>query len=271
MSPTPITTARQPNHNSRETSFFSKQIALLATGDEICNGDIVNSNSAEIAQRLFSEGMYSGTHITVGDNLSDIETAIHFLLQKHQALIITGGLGPTSDDVTRQALSQALKKKLVFDAAVWETIVARLTYLGYTNPPESNRQQAFFPENAVIIPNAHGTAAGCMVQVQSNGQFIFMLPGPPAECLPMFNAAVLPVLKEQEFQQVLYHDRWLLSGVNEAEIAEKLDEAISPFNCMTGYRVCYPYIEVKLCSTHQSDFANAILVVEKIVAAYKNR
>ena len=136
-------------------------VALLATGDEIINGDILNSNAQEIAQKLVEHGIQVGMHLTVGDNSAEIRAAISFLLQHHRALIITGGLGPTTDDLTRYALAEVLNRELLFDEPTWQRIVDPLNKLGYTVPPENNRQQALFPEHAVIIPNVHGTAAGC--------------------------------------------------------------------------------------------------------------
>ena len=137
--------------NNSSTTHHS--VALLATGDEICNGDIINSNSQEIAQRLFNQGIHVKTHMTVSDNLTDLETAMQFLLQDHHALIITGGLGPTSDDLTREALSHVLQRPLIFDEPTWHAIVARLNRFGFHTPPESNKQQALFPTGATIIPN----------------------------------------------------------------------------------------------------------------------
>ncbi len=260
---------------TRDKSSATHQVALLATGDEICNGDIINSNSQEIAQRLFSQGIYVGTHMTVSDNLTDLETAMQFLLQNHRALIITGGLGPTSDDLTRQALSHVLQRPLIFDESTWQAIVARLNRFGIHAPPESNRQQALFPQGATIIPNPNGTAAGCMMVKQAaipndsdSEQFIFMLPGPPIECLPLFDKVVLPTLKKNHFQKILYYDKWLLFNISEAEIAEKLDNLSKPFNCVTGYRFWYPYIEFKLYSNDQTDFTTLLPLIKKAIAPY---
>jgi len=260
---------------TRDKSSAAYQVAILATGDEICNGDIANSNSQEIAQRLFSNGIHVGTHMTVADNLTDLETAMQFLLQNHRALIMTGGLGPTSDDLTRQALSHVLQRQLIFDEPTWQTIVARLQRFGFHIPPESNRQQALFPAGATIIPNPNGTAAGCMIKQtifpaqESNAeQFIFMLPGPPIECLPMFDKIVLPALKSSHFQKILYYEKWLLFGISEAQIAEELDKLAQPFDCTTGYRFWYPYIEFKLYSNNQADFTRLVPLIEKAIAPY---
>lgn len=242
------------------------KVALLATGDELVHGDIANTNAQDIARKLYDQGIQIGTHMVAADDIPDIEQAIRYLLDTHQALIMTGGLGPTSDDLTRYALSRVLGVELVFDVPSWEKIVARLKRFGYPTPPESNRQQALFPEGALIIENPNGTAAGCMSEMQS--KLIFMLPGPPMECLPMLQAVVLPKLKSAGFTQVEYHKKWLLFGVSEGQIAETLDQLAKPFQCTTGYRLCYPYIEFKIHSSHQQDFANLSALIEIAIAPY---
>lgn len=241
-------------------------IALLATGDEISNGDILNTNSQEIAYRLFNHGMTLGMQMVTGDSITLIEEAIRYLLSLHRVVIITGGLGPTSDDLTRYALSNALKQPLVFNEDTWHSIETLLKSLGYAHPPDTNRQQALFPHGATIIPNANGTASGCMIKHQD--QWIFMLPGPPRECLPMIDHVVIPTLKENQFQKILYHDKWLLFGVSEGEIAEKLDAIAKPFKCLTGYRLWYPYIEFKIYSDLKEPFDAVVSQIEKAVYPY---
>lgn len=250
---------------SRET-IKTHKIALLATGDEICNGDILNTNAQEIARKLFDNGIHVGMHMAVADQTSEIEQAINFLLQSHDGLIITGGLGPTSDDLTRFALGLSIKKPLVFNEECWQTIVNRLKHFGYSTPPESNRQQALFPEGATIIPNANGTAAGCLIR--HNAKIIFMLPGPPTECLPMLDNIVLPELTSAGFQQIRFHKKWFLFGVSEGQIAEELDQLAKPYDCVTGYRLFYPYIEFKLHSNNQHDFNTLEPLIKKTVAPY---
>jgi nicotinamide-nucleotide amidase len=247
-------------------SKISRNIALLATGDEITQGDIINTNSQEIALRLVNAGIQVKMHAVAPDSINEIAQAIRFLLSSHHALIITGGLGPTSDDLTRYALGNVLESELQFDNATWEGICNRLQKLGYSIPPDSNRQQALFPAGARIIPNPNGTAAGC--EARWKEKIIFMLPGPPLECLPMLENAVLPTLIEAGFQQILYRKKWLLFGVSEGEIAEKLDALAKPFDCVTGYRLWYPYIEFKIFSKNKKDFNSLSALVEKNVRTY---
>lgn len=247
-------------------SISAHKIAILATGDEISNGDILNSNAQKIAQRLSDLGMHVGMHAVAPDNINNIESCIAFLMKSHQALIITGGLGPTSDDLTRFALSKFLDKPLVFHETSWEAIVIRLQRFGYQTPPESNRQQALFPEDANIISNPNGTAGGCWITHQN--QLIFMLPGPPSECLPMIDNIVVPQLIEKQFQHISYRKNWMLFGVSEGQIAETLDEIAKPFDCMTGYRIDYPYIEFKIYSDYQKDFDTLLPLIETAIKPF---
>jgi nicotinamide-nucleotide amidase len=238
-----------------------QKIAILSTGDEVVNGDIVNSNSQEIASRLTNAGMNVRLHMSAPDTISEIEQALEFILKSHAAVIITGGLGPTSDDLTRFALSKILDKPLLFNETVWEEICIRLRRFGYVMPPESNRQQAMFPIDVTIILNPNGTAAGCMAK--RGEQLIFMLPGPPNECLPMIDKLVLPTLLQAGFAQAFFHRRWFLFGVGEGKIAEELDKLAAPFDCVTGYRLFYPYIEFKL---HASDISRVEALIPLIEA-----
>lgn len=223
--------------------MMNPKIALLATGNEIFNGDLLNTNGQAIAKTLFDHCIEVGSHLTVVDDKAIIEQAMRFLLADHAALITIGGLGPTSDDKTRFALGAVIEQPLVFHQASWEALCARLTSMGY-QVPASNRQQALFPQNAQVIPNLNGTAAACKVVWQN--KFIYMLPGPPGECLPIFHDVVLPDLIKQGLQQPLVRQSWLLQGIGESALANELDAIIDMEVCTIGYRASYPYIELKL-------------------------
>ncbi|MDX1902466.1 MAG: competence/damage-inducible protein A [Gammaproteobacteria bacterium] len=247
-------------------SNSDRKIALLATGDEIVHGDIVNTNSRDIARQLIEHHMTPGTQMVASDHIDDIEQAIRYLLQNHDALIMTGGLGPTSDDITRYALSKALNLPLVFHDHVWDNIVQRLHRFGYDTPPESNRQQALFPAGSIVIPNDAGTAAGC--RLEHNDKQIFMLPGPPTECLPMLESIILKQLQQTGFAHESYHANWLLFSVSEGQIAETLDAIAAPLQCQTGYRLSYPYLEFKLYSKDKAQFKMARKKIEEVIQPY---
>jgi nicotinamide-nucleotide amidase len=226
-----------------------QKIAILATGNEIVNGDIANSNGQNIARLLFEHCIGVGSHMTVVDDQVLIEQAMRFLLQDHAALITIGGLGPTSDDKTRFALSTVVDQPLIFHPASWDALHARLSRLGYT-VAESNRQQALFPSQATVIPNTNGTANACKVVWQN--KLIYMLPGPPRECLPIFQQIVLPELLAADFAQPLVRRSWLLQGIGESNLASSLDCIIDHQRCVLGYRASYPYLELKLEASSQT-------------------
>lgn len=219
------------------------KIALLATGDEIINGDIINSNAPKIAEFCIEQGWIVGFHMVVGDDQTEIREAMELLLTRHQVVICTGGLGPTSDDRTRFALGEVVDEPLIFDESAWQSVLARFAQLGLP-AHESNRQQALFPQNASIIPNPNGTAAGCWIEF--NGKIIILLPGPPTECLPMLEQDVLPILKQRLPDENYKIYKWRLFGVSEGEIAARLDDALKTMPGSTGYRIDYPYLEFKI-------------------------
>lgn len=216
-------------------------IALLATGNEIIQGDTLNTNGHHIANALVSEGLETGLHLSCSDNEKEIHDCIAFLAEQHDIIILIGGLGPTSDDRTRFALSRFLKTPLIEFSDALAHIQNKVS--NKTQPlSQGNRQQSLFPENAILLPNPNGTAMGCYY-VASNKVFV-LLPGPPRECLHMFNSSALPLLQQTQHtdKQLL---KWRLFGVSESEIAERLDNALKHIECETGYRWETPYIEFK--------------------------
>lgn len=231
-----------------------QKIAILATGNELVNGEIDNTNTKFIAEKLVSNGFLIGFHLIVSDNQLEIECALRFLSSTHDIVIVTGGLGPTSDDRTRFAASKVTESPLVFNEENWQSICAYITKL-LLPIPECNRQQAFYPKDSEIIPNAIGTAAGFSLQHQKTRYFF--LPGPPKECLTMFESFILPALIVEHQQEKMFHKYWRLFGVNEGEIAAKLDEALKSYPLETGYRFDYPYLEFKI-RTHEESLLRSI-------------
>lgn len=215
--------------------------ALLATGDEIVHGDTLNTNSQYIAKALSSEGISLGLHMSCSDKEKDMVNCLNFLKQSHDTIIITGGLGPTSDDRTRYALASSIQQPLIEYPDAVKHIKDRLSP-GRIVLNAGNMQQALFPANAQLLANPHGSALGCFGLWEET--LFILLPGPPAECLPMFNDYILPLLQKKQHsnKQLL---KWLIFGFAESELAEKLDAALADLDCQTGYRLDIPYIEFK--------------------------
>lgn len=238
-------------------------IAIFATGDEIVHGDTLNTNGHQIAKALSSEGLPLGFHIACSDKEADIVHGLKFILENHDIVIMIGGLGPTTDDLTRFALASLIKQPLVEHPEALQHIKKRLEAAKVTIN-QGNLQQCLFPAGAVILPNPNGSAVGCSYTWQNTT--FFLLPGPPRECLPMFNDYVLPVLQQTAHsnKQLL---KWRVFGVAESEIAQQLEEALEPVACETGYRLDTPYIEFKVrCTKDLVDKVTAL--VEPIVAPH---
>ncbi|MDF2691513.1 MAG: hicd [Gammaproteobacteria bacterium] len=206
----------------------AKRIGFLATGSELTTGEILNTNVQAMAQTLLEQGTEIGEHVIVDDREANILSGLEYLFRQHDAVIVSGGLGPTSDDRTRFAISRFCNQALEFNEASWQRIVDRLSKRNIPIP-ENNRQQALFPHHATIFPNLNGTADGCFITCHN--KLIFMLPGPPRECLPLFDQYVMPILKSHEFfsHRKLY--RWKLMGASESAIAEQLEEIGKPAYC----------------------------------------
>lgn len=217
-------------------------IAILATGNEIIQGDTLNTNAHHIAHALHSEGFIVSTHVTCGDGDNDIVEALSFLSKKHDMVILIGGLGPTSDDRTRFALGDFLNESLIECDEALRHIRKRLKK-GTEAIDPGNYQQALFPKGSSILPNPYGSATGCFIEKE--GKVYFLLPGPPRECLPMFNQYVLPriQLQKPDDKKLL---KWRLFGVAEGLIAQTLDDSLKNIPCETGYRLDIPYLEFKV-------------------------
>jgi nicotinamide-nucleotide amidase len=217
-------------------------LAILATGDEIVHGDTLNTNAQHIAHLLSSEGISLGLHMTCSDKKTDMVRCLQFLKEQHDIIIVIGGLGPTSDDLTRFALAEVTGLVLVENPIALLHVTTRLQA---ANVPMNagNLQQCLFPKDATILPNPHGSAVGCMVQWQST--CVFLLPGPPRECMPMMHHHVLSHLNhiKHSDKQIL---KWRIFGLAESEIAQTLEEALADIDCQTGYRLDTPYIEFKV-------------------------
>lgn len=239
-------------------------IGLLATGDELTHGDTLNTSTQVIAKQLSSEGFSMGMHVVCGDKEQELVDALTFLGKKHQVIIITGGLGPTSDDRTRFAWARYLDKPLIEYADAMLHIETRLTRAKLLMN-DGNRQQALFPVGASLFPNPNGTAMGCVYR--QNEHLFILLPGPPTECMPMFQAYALPYLQKALTSTQKEILTWRLFGVAEGQIAEVLEHALEPIDCQLGYCLETPYLMFKVrCD---KSFANKVrTAAEPLVAPY---
>lgn len=167
---------------------------IISVGTELLMGNIVNTNAQYISQRLADLGIDCYIQTTVGDNHDRLVEAVHNSLRRADIVILTGGLGPTADDLTKETVADAFGKKLVLDEASLEYIKHRFAKMGHIMTP-NNIKQAYFPEGCIILPNPNGTAPGCIVE--SDAKAAILMPGPPNEMEPMFEQSVLPYLEKR--------------------------------------------------------------------------
>lgn len=247
-------------------SKVAKRLGFLTTGSEITTGEIINTNSKYMAEQLQDYGIHIGEHLACDDNSNNIEPSLAFLIPRHNAIIITGGLGPTSDDCTREVVAKISGQKLVFNQTIWDKIVERLSKRNL-RVTENNRQQAYFPAQATIITNENGTAAGCYLF--SGNVLIVMLPGPPRECIPMFQKQVLPLLLKEHFATNQRLFRWRLMNASESYIAEMLEPIAKKYKLDFAYRAHYPFLDIKIFLDPQTKLHTKILLeVEALLKSY---
>ncbi|QDA32427.1 damage-inducible protein CinA [Thermococcus indicus] len=204
---------------------------ILTIGDELLTGNTVDSNSAFIAQRLTERGYWVRRKTTVGDDVEEIKNAVREILaRKPEVLVISGGLGPTHDDVTMLAVAEALGKKFVLCEPCLERIKEFYRELyegGLIDDPELNegrKKMAYLPEGAEPLENTEGAAPGAYIEHE--GVKIFVLPGMPREMKAMLEREVLPRLGGRKFIQ-----RKLLAEItDESKLAPLLIEALERFD-----------------------------------------
>lgn len=202
---------------------------VIAIGDELTSGERLDTNSQWLSQQLTAMGIEVAFHSTVGDDLNDNVAVFQAALRRADVIVVTGGLGPTADDLTRDALAAATGKQLVRHEAIVEHIRQLFLQRG-REMPERNANQADFPEGATPIPNPHGTAPGIELHVQENGHkcSVFALPGVPAELKEMWWQTVVPTLEKlQPEPQVIRHRRIKCFGVGESQLEAMLPDLIA--------------------------------------------
>jgi nicotinamide-nucleotide amidase len=197
-------------------------VEVLAVGTELLLGQIVNGNAAKIGTALADHGFDAHFQVVVGDNLDRVVSAIRTATERADAVIITGGIGPTRDDLTREAVCAALGLEMKFSDTYAEFLKERFSRWG-REMLVSNLRQAEYPDGAEMLPNPKGTAPG--LALQHDGKLIFLLPGVPMEMIYLLGVEVMPRLGRAAGVDAVVFSRILRSwGRSESQIGEMLDD-----------------------------------------------
>ncbi len=198
---------------------------IIAVGTELLLGQIVNTNSAHIAQQLTTVGLDLHFKATVGDNLERLKNTLQTALRRSDFIITTGGLGPTLDDLTREAVAEVTGKNLVFQPNLNNQIENFFKRLGRPMSP-NNRKQAYIPQGAIPIENPVGTAPGFIVEI--NDGAIIAVPGVPHEMRYFMENSVLPYLRQKlGIHEVIVSRVLKLFGIGESMVDEQIKDLIT--------------------------------------------
>ncbi|MGH7828526.1 MAG: CinA family nicotinamide mononucleotide deamidase-related protein [Candidatus Binatia bacterium] len=198
---------------------------IVAIGSELLLGQIVDTNSAWMAQRLTALGVNLFFKSVVGDNPGRMKEVIGRALERADVVITSGGLGPTQDDLTREIVAEVTGRKLVFDDDLLEQVESHFRRRGRTMTP-NNRRQAYIPEGAIPVKNPNGTAP-CFI-VEDLGGVIFSLPGVPVELKWLFENEVEPyVRKKFNLAEVIHYRVLKIVGVGESAVDDKIGHLIA--------------------------------------------
>ncbi|EPG7576310.1 nicotinamide mononucleotide deamidase-related protein YfaY [Providencia rettgeri] len=219
-------------------------VEMLSTGDEVLHGQIIDTNAAWLADCFFQQGLSLSKRTTVGDNLESLVATFLERSLSADVLIVNGGLGPTSDDLSALAAAKAAGVPLV-EHLQWIEVMERYFIVRGRVMPETNRKQALLPANAELIDNPVGTACGFSLVL--NDCLIFFTPGVPSEFKVMVNDQILPRLRARfTLPEPPICLRLTSFGRSESSLAKQFDSLPLPENCVLGYRSSMPIIELKL-------------------------
>lgn len=217
--------------------------AVLSIGTELTRGELINSNAAWLAEQLTELGFEVLEHATVDDDVERIAEVVTRLSKRYRVVVATGGLGPTTDNLTTQAVARALDKPLVRDDGSLERIRNFFTSIGRTMSP-SNEKQADFPEGASVLPNDAGTAPGFCVEV--GGCTLCFTPGVPREMRHLWTSRIMPRVAPLAVRsECQLHMRTF--GLPESQLNDLLAGLEQEFPGVTvGYRASFPEIGIKV-------------------------
>ena len=241
---------------------------IIAIGTELLLGEITDTNSVYLARQLRDIGVNVYFMTTVGDNLRRISDAISLALNRAEIVITTGGLGPTVDDMTRQAVAEAVDKPLEFHQSLYDGIAERFRGFG-SKMTENNRQQAFLPQGAILVENPVGTAPAFVAE--SERGVVISLPGVPREMKYLMSEAVVPYLLRRYHLGIIVARILRTAGVGESSLDDQIGkEILSETNPSVGLAAHHGCVDVRVTAKAESR-AEAVKMLDQMQARLEAR
>jgi nicotinamide-nucleotide amidase len=235
--------------------------SIIGVGTEITSGQILNSNGQWISKKMTQLGVEVSVHVSIPDDHKLILKTLDFCKDKSEIIFVTGGLGPTSDDFTRDVIGKWARKKMIYDPNTFAKIETRLKERGVP-VRESQKQQCYYPAGSHVLENSMGTANAFYLETKNKK--VFVLPGPPKEIEAVWNDHLeklfFELTKDLDRLQV---KAWKCVGYGESEVAHRVETALKGCKLTKAYRFRAPYVEVKL-SYFDSQKEDAMKWIEKV-------
>lgn len=224
---------------------------IITIGTEILLGEIVDTNTRYIARTLRGMGVNIYRTITIGDNTERIAEAIRHSMERAEIVITTGGLGPTVDDPTREAVAKATGVELEFREDLWEQVVAVISRYG-RKPSENQKRQAYIPKGALAIPNPVGTAPCFIVETERNA--VASLPGVPNEMEHILHEAIIPYLQKRfDLNEIIKLRVLHCAGLGEGMIDEQIAELETLSNPTVGLAAHTGVVDIRIAAKAKSE------------------
>ena len=242
------------------------KVEIITVGNELTAGEVVDTNAVYMAGELTARGFEVAFITTIGDNEWNIEDALLRAQEHADAIIVSGGLGPTTDDVTANAAAKALGHRLILDKGVLRAMRERFTQRGM-EMPLSNEKQALFPQQSEVIPNPLGTAPGFFLR--HKGKIFCFLPGVPRELKHLFRENIIPLLENEREEKTFYRSRTLkVFGFTESAIADRL-KGINPqdYSASLAYLPRFPenHVKITVNGRHPEEAEKNLRKIERII------
>jgi len=248
-----------------------EKAVLLSTGDELITGRVVDTNSAYIADKLYGLGLEVVAVLKVGDSRERLLWALRHGLELGEVVIGTGGLGPTTDDLTTEVVAEFFGRRLKIDEGVAEALKRRFESRGMAMTP-NNLKQALFPEGADIIPNPMGTAPGFRV-VTEEQKYLIWLSGVPREMEVMLRESVLPwVQQERKGGGEISASAFKIYGLTESKLGDMLKPIPISDQVRLSYRAHFPDLSLRLTvrggAEREKKFSQLMAQIRELVGSY---